>query len=161
MFIRKSIMTSSCPISTSKRSGAVSLSVLALAACLSLGVSQTADAKTHTKTPTLREQIRAETQQMLDAQKAQFDAAEAQKQAQIDALQAQVNSLTGELQATKAQVAAVPAPPTVAQITPQVVAALPKPDTTVAMKKGTVSFASSDGAFTLAIHGVMQLDAAS
>jgi phosphate-selective porin OprO/OprP len=29
------------------------------------------------------------------------------------------------------------------------------------MKKGTVSFASSDGAFTVAVHGVMQLDAAS
>jgi phosphate-selective porin OprO/OprP len=153
-------MTSPFSKKTSKRPGAVSLSVLTLAACLGLA-GTAADAKTHTKAPTLREQIRAETQQMLDAQKAQFDAAEALKQAQIDALQAQVNSLTGELQATKAQVAAVPAPLTVAQITPQVVAALPKPDTTVTMKKGTVSFASSDGAFTVAVHGVMQLDAAS
>ena len=157
-------MTSALPFTASERQGAVSLGVLALAACLALS-GTAADARTRARTlvraPSLRAQILAETQHMLDAQKAQFDAAEARKQAQIDALQAKVDSLTGELQATKAQVAAVPAPPTLAQITPQVVAALPRPDTNVAMKKGAVSFASSDGAFSLALHGVMQLDAAS
>jgi phosphate-selective porin OprO/OprP len=109
----------------------------------------------------LKAQILAETQKLLDAQKAQFEADEAQKQAQIDALQAKVDTLTTQLQTEQTQVAAIPPVPTVAQLAPQVASAMPKPDTIVSDKKGTPTIASSDGAFTMAFHGIMQMDAAS
>ncbi len=138
---------------------------------LTLGVSLiaaafavAADAKPKTQAASqaeLKSQILAETQKLLDAQKAQFQAEEARKQAQIDALQAKVDSLTTQLQTEQTRVAAIPAPATVAQITPQVVAALPKPDTTVSDKKGTATIATSDGDFSIAFHGIFQLDTAS
>ncbi|HEX7800284.1 MAG TPA: hypothetical protein VF402_08035, partial [Asticcacaulis sp.] len=64
-------MTSALPFTASERHGAVSLGVLALAACLALS-GTAADARTRARAPSLRAQILAETQHMLDAQKAQF-----------------------------------------------------------------------------------------
>ena len=110
----------------------------------------------HGGSAALQAAILAETQKMLDAQHAEFQQEEAQKQAQIDALQAQVSALTTQLASTRTEVASAPRPPAAADI----VAALPKPDTTVAMKNGTATIASSDGAFSVALHGVFQLDAA-
>lgn len=138
------------------------LGVSLIAASVAFASAADAKPKKHTESQAaLKAEIMAQTQALLDAQAAQFQQQEAAKQAQIDALQAQVSTLTSQLQATKTQVAAIPAPPTVAQITPQVVAALPKPQATVADKTGAATIASSDGAFTMAVHGVMQLDAAS
>ena len=109
----------------------------------------------------LKAQIMAETQKLLDAQRAQFQQDEAAKQAQIDALQAKVDSLTSQLQTEQTKVAAIAPAPSVAQITPQVLAALPKPQATVSDKTGAATIASTDGAFTMAVHGIMQMDAAS
>ncbi len=138
-------------------------STLALGVSLiAASIAFAADAKP--KAPSqadLKAQILAETQKLLDDQRAQFQADEAQKQAQIDALQAKVDSLTAQLTTEQTKVAAIPPVPSVAQLTPQVAAALPKPDTTVSDKKGTATIATSDGAFSVAIHGIMQMDAAS
>ena len=140
-----------------------------LAATLALTATGAAEArvkaKPHAAQADLKAQILAETQKLLDAQKAQFQQEEAAKQAQIDALQAKVDTLSSQLQSEDSKVAAIPPVPTVAQIAPQVtplvVAALPKPDTKVSDKTGSPVIASSDGAFSLAIHGIMQMDAAS
>ena len=140
----------------------LSLGISLIAATVALNATM-AEAKTKTHAASqadLKAQIMAETQKLLDAQRAQFQQDEAAKQAQIDALQAKVDTLTSQLQTEQTKVAAIPPVPTIAQITPQVVAALPKADTTVSEKKGTASIASSDGAFTVAFHGIMQMDAA-
>ena len=138
------------------------LGVSLIAAGLAIAGTADAKAKHHTVSQAeMQAQILAQTKTMLDAQKAEFEQAEAAKQAQIDALQAKVDTLTTQLQATQTKVAETPPPPTVAQLAPQVAAALPKPDTTASMKKGVASIASADGNFTMAVHGVMQMDAAS
>ena len=103
--------------------------------------------------------IVAEAQKLADIQKADDAASEAQKQTQIDALQAQVKVLASQLAALQAQ-SATPSPQLVAAVakaTPQP----PAPDTKVAMKNGTASIASSDGDFSISLHGVFQMDAAS
>ncbi len=144
------------------RSLMLGVSLIAAGVAFASAADAKPKAKAHTATQAeLKAEILAQTQKLLDAQAAQFQQQEAAKQAQIDALQVQVSTLTSQLQATKTQVAAIPAPPTIAQITPQVVAALPKPDTTVSDKKGVATIASTDNAFTLSVHGIMQMDAAS
>jgi phosphate-selective porin OprO/OprP len=125
-----------------------------------LAFTGAAEAKTKAHAPSqaeLKAQILAETQKLLDDQRAQFQQAEAQKQAQIDALQAKVDSLSAQLQAEQTKVAAIPPAPTVAQVA----AALPKPQAAASDKTGTATIASTDGAFSLAVHGIMQMDAAS
>ena len=86
-------------------------------------------------------------------------------QAKIDAMQAQINAQQAQLDALKAQlgvpVAAKPAAPVAVAAAPAAAPAPAAPDTTVSMKKGAASIASADGAFSIAFHGVMQLDAAS
>ena len=78
--------------------------------------------------------------------------------AKIDAMQAQIDSQQAQLDALKAQVGAAVTPPAPA---PVAVAAPPAPSAaTVAMKNGTATIASSDGAFSVAIHGIFQMDAA-
>ena len=137
------------------------ISLLAATVALSATMAE-AKPKSHAASQAdLKAQIMAETQKLLDAQRAQFQQDEAAKQAQIDALQAKVDTLTSQLQTEQTKVAAIPPVPTIAQITPQVVAAMPKPDATASDKKGTPSIASNDGAFTIAFHGIMQMDAAS
>ncbi len=136
--------------------------IAATVALAALPGAAEAKAKPHaTSQADLKAQIMAETQKLLDAQRAQFQQDEAAKQAQIDALQAKVDTLTSQLQTEQTKVAAIPPVPTIAQITPQVIAAMPKPDATASDKKGTPSIASNDGAFTIAFHGIMQMDAAS
>ncbi|MDV6333131.1 porin [Asticcacaulis sp. 201] len=85
-------------------------------------------------------------------------------QAKMDAMQAQIDAQQSQLNELKAQVAArYNAPnnaiPAAAKPSPAVAAA-PAPTTTVAFKNGTPSIASSDGAFTIAFHGIIQADAA-
>ena len=89
-------------------------------------------------------QVSPEIQAKIDAMQAQIDA----QQAQLDALKAQVGATVAAKPAPVAvAVAAAPAPPAA-------------PAATVAMKNGTATIASSDGAFSVAIHGIFQLDAA-
>lgn len=105
--------------------------------------------------------IMIEAQKLIAIQKADNAASEAQKQAQIDALQAQVRGLADQLRTlqaqsqTQAQTLAVVTAPKPAP------AASAAPAASVAIKNGTPTFASSDGAFTLSINGVIQADAAS
>jgi len=85
-------------------------------------------------------------------------------QAKIDAMQAQIDSQQAQLDALKAQVGAPVTPhtaPMAAAPAPVAAAAPPAPPpATVAMKNGTASIASSDGAFSVAVHGIFQMDAA-
>lgn len=87
-------------------------------------------------------------------------------QAKIDAMQAQIDAQQAQLDALKAQVGAPVAPHAPAAVTTPpaqtavAAAPAPAPAATVAMKNGTATIASSDGAFSVAIHGIFQMDAA-
>ncbi len=139
------------------RKTSLTMGVSVLAASLAMAGAAEAKSPKQMTPAELAGQILAQTKAMLDTQKAEFEKAEAAKQAQIDALQARVDTLTAQLKTTQTQVASAPPVPTAQQVA----AAMPKPDTTVSMKKGVASIASSDAAFSLAVHGVMQMDAAS
>jgi phosphate-selective porin OprO/OprP len=80
------------------------------------------------------------------------DAASASAEAKLDALEA-------ELAALRAQVADLKAA-TVAEIKDVRDNAAPKPAATVSISKGAPAFASSDGSYTAAVHGVLQFDVA-
>ncbi len=106
--------------------------------------------------------IVAEAQKLADIQKADYAASEAQKQAQIDALQTQVKALAGQLAALQSQAqtqAVTPSPQLVAAVA-RATPPAPVPDTKVAIKNGTPTIASSDGNFSIAIHGIFQMDSA-
>jgi len=84
-------------------------------------------------------------------------------QARIDALQAQVDLLKAQLNTMQAQIDGLKSapPPAVPARTAAAASALPAPAAAkVAMKNGTASIASADGAFSIAVHGIFQLDAA-
>lgn len=107
--------------------------------------------------------IVAEAQKLADIQKADYAASEAQKEAQIDALQIQVKALAGQLATlqTQAQAQAIAPSPQLVAAVAKATPPAPAPDTKVSFKNGTASISSSDGNFSIAFHGVMQLDAAS
>lgn len=130
--------------------------LFASALAIGMAVSFTPAKANVPRQPTAAE-ILAQTQKMLADQRAEFDRRDAERQAQINALQSQVTDLSGQLQAVKTQAATPPPPPTAAQVA----AVLPKPDTTVTMKKGTATIASADADYSVAFHGVFQLDSAS
>ena len=88
-------------------------------------------------------------------------------QAKMDALQAQVDALKAQLSVLQSRIDGLKSPPPVAPAVavpapvPAPAAAAPAaPPVKVAMKNGTPSIATSDGAFSIAVHGVFQLDAA-
>lgn len=145
---------------SSRRTYRTSLKIGISLAAASLAIASAADAKPAHKQPTaaaIHDQIVAEAQKLIDLQKSQYDTDSAQKQAQIDALQAQVRDLAAQLKTVQDKAAATPPPPTAQQVA----AALPKPATTTTIKNGTETVATTDGDFSIAFHGVFQLDAAS
>ncbi|KSB88347.1 porin [Caulobacter vibrioides] len=93
------------------------------------------------------------------------------QQARIEALEAQLKFLQQQINDLKAASAAAPVPtaaPAPAQIATAApapapapkVAASPLPAATVSIAAGRPTIASTDGAFTATLHGVMQLDTA-
>ncbi|MDI7775005.1 porin [Asticcacaulis sp. EMRT-3] len=87
-----------------------------------------------------------------------------ESQAKIDALQSQVDLLKAQLAAMQAQIDGLksppPAPVSAPPAAPLAAAHAAASSIKVAMKNGTPSLASSDGAFTFNVHGIFQLDAA-
>lgn len=85
-------------------------------------------------------------------------------QAKIAALQAQVDALKAQLGAMQAQIdslkTAPATPPAAAPLAVAPAAGNTPPPAKVAMKNGTPSISSPDGSFSLALHTVFQLDAA-
>lgn len=80
------------------------------------------------------------------------DAASASTEAKLEALEAEVEALKAQIADLKAS--------TVAEIKDVRGNAAPKPSATVSISKGAPTFASSDGAYTATLHGVLQFDAA-
>lgn len=104
-------------------------------------------------TPALAQQVPPEIQAKMDAM-----------QAQIDAQQAELNNLKATVAAQYNAPAPAPKPVAVAAA-PAAPAATPAatpaaPTTAVTIKNGTATIASNDGAFTVNLKGVFQLDAA-
>ncbi|ESQ75006.1 OprO/OprP family phosphate-selective porin [Asticcacaulis sp. AC402] len=104
--------------------------------------------------PALAQQIPPEVQARMDAMQARIDA----QQAQIDAQQTELNGLKAEIAAqygapapaTRVAAAPIPAP------TP-----VPPAAASVTLNNGTATIASTDGAFSVALKSMFQLDAAS
>ncbi|MBW8735182.1 MAG: hypothetical protein JF571_12940, partial [Asticcacaulis sp.] len=137
------------------KTGVSLLAVVAVAGALPAAAKPRA-----TSAESLRAQIAAEAQRLIDLQKQRYDADSAQKQAQIDALQSQVKDLAMQLKSMQDKQAATPPAPTVQQMAQAVTAAQPKPATTTTIKAGTTTIASSDGDFSIAFKGVFQMDSA-
>jgi phosphate-selective porin OprO/OprP len=143
------------------RSNHLRLGASLLSLTLALAVTTPVQARTmHHRHRSIHAQIVAEAHKLAAVQQASFAQADAAKQAQIDTLQGEVTELATQVKTLQAQAAVpvAPAPPPVTVA--QVVAAMPAPAATVAMKNGTATIASSDGDFSLAVHGVFQLDTA-